>query len=188
MCGLSVQHITITWRVPHTQIMPLPIQATGMGRLPGGARCCAQAPSEGPGRGLSAELTLLPNPNSGSSLPSTLRMETRRVHEWADARGVAHFQLELRLVNASDVTVPDVLLVCPHAEAHTLFNVRENSAAAGAAREESWEVVAAPAAGQRSFGLPAWLVEAGGLQSDGQLVFGGIFFTEAPHITAAPVS
>lgn len=121
------------------------------------------------------------NPKPGS----TLRMETRRVHDWADARGVAHFQLELRLVNASHVTVLDILLVCPRAEVHTLWNVREDSAAAGAAGEENWEVVGAPAVGQRRFGLPAWMVEAGGLQPDGQLVFGGIFLTEAPHITAA---
>ena len=109
------------------------------------------------------------------------------MHNWADARGVAHFQLELRLVNASHATVPDVLLVCPHAEVDTLWNVREGSAAAGAAGEKSWEVVRAPAVGQRRFGLPAWMVEAGGLQPDGQLVFGGIFLTEAPHITAVPV-
>ena len=158
-----------------------------MHRLPGAARCCAQAPSEGPGGGLSAELTLPPNLNPGSSLPTTLRMETRRVHEWADACGVAHFQMELRLVNASHVTVPDVLVVCPHAEVHTLWNVREKSAAAGAAGEGSWEVVGEAAVSERRFGLPVWLVEAGGLQPDGQLVFGGIFFTKAPHITVVPV-
>lgn len=114
-------------------------------------------------------------------------METRRVHDWADARGIAHVQLELRLINASRVTARDVWLVCPYAEVHTLWNVREASAAVGAAGEESWEVVREPAVGQRVFGLPAWMVEAGGLQPDGQLVFGGIFLTEAPHISASPV-
>ena len=39
----------------------------------------------------------------------------------------------------------------------------------------------------RAAGLPAWMLEQGGLPCGGELVFGGIFFTEEPSLSVAPV-
>lgn len=42
-------------------------------------------------------------------------------------------------------------------------------------------------AGMQAAGLPGWMLEQGGLPPGGELVFGGIFFTDAPSMHVAPV-
>lgn len=166
---------------------------------------------------------------------ATLRLETRRVHGWADAQGRTHVQLELRLANDSGAAVPDVTIACPACEVQTLWNVRERAAGdpgpAQGDAGQAWVVCEHPGAGPppgvgaqgepgfswkqlwgrrprpdaaglqapaascsqgacgdssvRAAGLPAWMLEQGGLPSGGELVFGGIFFTDSPSISVA---
>ena len=112
-------------------------------------------------------------PPTGGHAPAqaqTLLVDIHCVHEWRDGQGRAHFQLDVRLVNSGQRPVPGVSMACPGAEVQSLWNVAE----------------AAPAAGMRCFGIPAWLRERGGLQPGEALQFGGIFLTTAPRITARP--
>ena len=54
---------------------------------------------------------------------------------------------------------------------------QQEAAARGACRDS----------GMQAAGLPAWMLEQGGLPCGGQLVFGGIFLTDAPSISVAAV-
>ena len=63
------------------------------------------------------------SPAAAAQRPSpmaALRLETCRVHGWADAQGRAYVQLELRLANDNGAAVPDVIIACPACEVQTL--------------------------------------------------------------------
>ena len=210
---------------------PAPLPAQAPPKLPGTAHAAAHAADGINPAGLApAAAAQRPSPTAA------LRLETRRVHGWADAQGRAHVQLELRLANASGAAVPDVLIVCPACEVQTLWNVRELAAGdPGPAGQgdagQAWVVCDLPGAGPppsvgpqgepgfswkqlwrrkpqpnaaghqapaashsqgasgdssvRAAGLPAWMLEQGGLPCGGELVFGGIFFTDSPSISVA---
>ena len=211
--------------------MPLPAQAppklpATVHAAPHAAECTNPA-----GRLTPAAAAQKPSPTA------TLRLETRRVHGWADAQGRAYHQLELRLANDSGAAVPDVIIACPACEVQALWNVRERAAGdPGPAGQgdagQAWIVCEPPEAGPplnvgsqsepgyswkqfwrrrpqpgdaglqvpagsrsqgacgdssvRAAGLPAWMLEQGGLPCGGELVFGGIFFTGEPSISVAP--
>ena len=211
-------------------VMPLPAQAPP--KLPANVHAAAHAAegSNPAGHSIPAAAAQKPSPTAA------LRLETRRVHGWADALGRAHVQLELRLANDSGAAVPDVTIACPACEVQTLWNVRERAAGdhrpAQGDAGQAWGVCEHPEAGpppsvglqgepgfswkqlwrrrpqpgaaghqapaashsqgasgdssMRAAGLPAWMLEQGGLPCGGELVFGGIFYMDQPSINVAP--
>ena len=256
--GLRSCHACSRWHVQGcSSLMGVsPLNVAGIGSEPCGNRTAcpdpvmplrAQAPPKLPATVHAATHAAEATKPAGPLTPAaaaqnpsptaTLRLETRRVHGWADAQGRAHHQLELRLANNSGAAVPDVLIACLACEVQTLWNVRERAAgdpsrAGQGDAGQAWVVCEHPEAGPppgegpqggpgfrwkqlwgrrpqrdaaghqapasrsqdtwgnssvRAAGLPAWMLEQGGLPCGGELVFGGIFFTGEPSLSVAPV-